>query len=176
MPDAKRDLWDLGFRVSYSQRYCAKRRAFLNGLHKGAALTTALSGSAAFVALLQRSPDIALYASALVAVVSFSDLVFGFSSLAAKQDELYRRFSDLAADISRVPKPTDAVVRRLTTARQEIGKDERGRLAVIEALSYNEELVSRGCERNYLRRVRPYQRILAHLITLPPDQFDPIGE
>ncbi len=176
MTDVDPQIWDLSFTVSVSQRYYARRRAFFQSLHRLATLVSAFSGTGAFLALIAEKPAIALGATLVVAIASITDLTFRFADLASRDNELYRRFSDLAVAISRVKNASVTTAQKLRTERLEIAKDEPARLGTIEAKSFNEEVVSRGVERRYLRKVRWYQVPLAQIITLPPDNFPPLDE
>lgn len=175
MTSVDRTLWDLAFRVWVSQRYYAKRHAFFHALDRGTTFVSALSATGAFGTLLAELPGIALYASLVVALTLTTSLVFGFGELSSKYNQLYRRYSDLAVSISRTANPSASRVRELTAQRFEIAKDELLRLGVIEAKCYNEEIESQGLDDGYKRRVRPYQIPLAHVITLPPDDFPPLS-
>lgn len=163
MGTVKVDRWELKFNVGVGKRYYANRRAFFDSMHYLTALGSALSGGTAFFSILNQSPTVALYASAIVAILSTSDLIVGFSTLSGENEALYRKYSGLAAKITRSQPTTKAQVAALLAEKQEIEADEKQRLAVVETMAYNDELRFRGIVKSYYRKVYFYQRLYCHL-------------
>ena len=96
----------------------------------------------------------------------FIDLVVGFSERARKHDELYRRFTNLAAEIVRAGRPISLEIENdLKAKRLLIEADEPTALEVLNVLCHNAEAEAKGRDES-LRHVYPHARIFAHLLSL----------
>lgn len=167
----KATFLDLDFGVHKSLRYHAKRRSFLNGLHKGAMTLATVTGTAAFAALIgEQSIEFAKWSALVVAVATALDAAFGFPELARIHDDLFRQFADLAVDMSKIADPTEEDERRFKARRLMIEKEEPTTISVLEVQCANEESDARGL--NGQRKIRLYQWPLRHFLTLPPDRFE----
>lgn len=99
VPDPHADSqWDLLWRVRLSALYHLKRERFLDGVDKVAKAISALGGAAAF-SQLKTSPDLGLWITGFITVVSTLSLVYGPSTKARKHSELARDFKRLESDI-----------------------------------------------------------------------------
>lgn len=165
----------LGFSINTSLRYHASRRFFFGNLDLAAKALSALTGSAAFAALLGGATTYALWASGIVAVIQSFDLAVGFSSRAAKYDDLYRRFSRLAVEIVRHPPSSVDVtlLRNWMAERVIIEGDEPTPIDALNVIFHNIEAEARGYGIEHQRRVYWYQRLFAQFLTLPPNNFPP---
>ena len=99
----------------------------------------------------------------------------GFPALSRENEDLYRRYSELAVKITRSP-PTDMrEVDEFMAQKEEIEVDEKQRLQVIDAIAYNDEIRFHHIDKSYYRMVRWYQHLFCHFFTLPPYEFETIG-
>lgn len=171
----KTDFWNLDFNVGKSQRYYSKRREFFERLVFVTEFGTAVSGTFAFVALLNSFPTIAIWLTGIVSFLGIANMIAHFGDRAKSSDGLYREYAKLAVDISKAGRNDEAALKSITIRRAKIVVIEKRSLAVIEAEAYNEEIVSRGRGLRYQLHIRWYQKPLGHFVTLWPDRFDPIG-
>jgi len=130
-----------------------------------------ITSTAAFVALIGESnTEIAKWSALVVAVAAAMDITFGFPDLARLHDDLFRRFTDLATEMSKVADPTEEDTRRFRAERLMIEKNEPTTISVLEVQCANEECDARGLKGR--RTIRIYQWPLRHILTLPPDRFE----
>lgn len=97
-PKAQNAHWDLLWRVRLSGLYHLKRERFLDGVDKVAKGVSALGGAAAF-SQIKADPQMGLWITALITVISTASLVYGPSGKARKHSELARDFKRLESDI-----------------------------------------------------------------------------
>ena len=135
----------------------------------------AIGGSAAFVAILGDNAEIAMGLALALAFGTALDLVFGFSPMARRHDDLYRRFSDLAADITTSSSPSEEEIRRWRERRLLIEKDEPTQIDALNVRCHNEEAEARGLGKEDTYYIRWYQVALSQLFTLPPYNFPPLA-
>ncbi len=86
-------------------------RAFYQGCHDYTTAATAISGTSGFVAVLSNAPKLAAWLTAVVALASTLDLVFGFDKKAVVHDALCRRFTELAAKIEAMSATEDNLIK-----------------------------------------------------------------
>jgi hypothetical protein len=148
-----RALRDLRFHVDKSMRYHQRRRGHFDAMHRWTMLAVVVCGSAAF------ATRYAEVAGALGALFGALDLVFGYSHKARDHDALYRRFSDLMAQIRRAA-PDETAVRDLTIARETIETDEPPIYWLLEADCDNETTASWGlAQKNGLVPLKPWHKL-----------------
>jgi len=117
---------ELCFDIRLSSLYHVERRRFFEHLHTAVAGLSALLGSATVVALLSDLPQgkqIAIVASALVAIGSALDSVIGFSSKARAYADLARRFIDLERQLL-TTEPDETAYGNVLAQRRAIEADE----------------------------------------------------
>lgn len=137
------ERYDLSFAVGKSRRYHAMMAGFYRGCHRFVVASSALTGTSAFVALLSGSPGIAKWLTALVAVAATLDLVFAFSEQADKQDQLRRRFTELAARMV-AQEPTAENVARASAERLRIEAEDAEEKRLVDLQAQNDEARARG--------------------------------
>jgi hypothetical protein len=137
--------YDAAFGVGKSRRYHAFMRAFYQRLSDWTLAAQALTGAAAFVALLPAQPNSLLpkILTAVVAVAATLDLVFRFSQKARVHDELCGKFTQLAADMAEMtPNAKNLQSARASRIRLEASEPTERRL--IDLRAHNDELSARG--------------------------------
>jgi hypothetical protein len=142
--DLESELIAAEFGVHKSIRYHARRRAFLNALHRGTLAIVSLSGTATFVALIGGESVAAKWVALGIAILAGLDAIIGYAEHARTHDSLYRRFCDLAAEIARIPNPTEDQIREWRAQRLTIEKDEPTSLDALNVRCHNEEAEARG--------------------------------
>lgn len=177
--------WDLArspARVQMVNRFwlrfaCSRRAGPRNAEHtprqQAAAIgwSSAMGGSVAYVAIIGERTNIAGVAAIVLAISTALDLVVGYSGRARKHDNLYRRYSNLAAEIAKTGSPTGEQVRLWRGERLLIEKDEPTVKGVLSVRCHNEEAEARNYGEEHQYRVRWYQYLFAQLISLPPNKF-----
>jgi hypothetical protein len=158
------DFYDVAFAIHRSRRYHAKMRAFYQTFHDYTTAATAISGASGFVAIVADAAVIAKVLTAIVAIASSLDLVFGFDKKAALHDGLCRRFTDLAARLEEWDQTIENL-RRAKEARLEIEKDEPSEKRLIDLIAQNEESRSRGVSTDKLVKLTWWQRRFGYLFT-----------
>lgn len=166
----------LKFGANKSLRYHAARRLFFDRIHRGGMAVAAIGGSAAFVALIGGGTVLATFAAAIIAVAASLDVAIGFSERARHHDELYRRWSDLVAEMIRHGPPEEQVLRNWMAERTLIEKEKPTPLAALNVICHNEEAEVQGYGDDQLRHVRWPQRLFCHLFTFPPNNFPTFAE
>jgi hypothetical protein len=165
------ELVALGFGVNRSLRYHAKRRAFLDTLHRLSMLLATIGGSGTFVAALGKAglADIMLQVfAAIVALAVAFDRVFNLSEAARTHDNLYRRFSDLATKMDAAEHVTVTLLHAWKSERRRIEKDEPAALSVLNIMCHNQEVIAGGYDPVELYRLHWWQTLFAQVISLPP--------
>jgi hypothetical protein len=132
------EFYDVSFAINKSRRYHAKMRSFYQSCHDYSTAATALSGASGFVAVLSSAPTIATYLTAIVAISSTLDLVFGFDKKASIHDGLYRRFTALAGTLEELPATMPSLV-RAKEQRLAIEIDEPTERRIIDLIAQNDE-------------------------------------
>lgn len=166
------DAWhcaNLEFAVHRSRRYHNKLKAYYDGLNRTAMTLVLIGGSAAFGNLTAQAgiaPSgiswLAVIASAAVTTLAAFDRTFGLAEKAKLHQDLYRRFSALAADIALAgtnlskAQLADFVARRL-----QIEADEPGEKRIVNLICHNEEARARG-QKN-LVPIPPHAARLAYM-------------
>ncbi|MGH7090329.1 MAG: hypothetical protein ACREFQ_15640, partial [Stellaceae bacterium] len=81
---------------------------------------------------------------------------------------LYRRFSALATALAEAETIDDRELRLWDKRRLLIRADCEERLLVLHRICYNLEAEARGFPEDTLYDVKPWQRLVAQLVSLPP--------
>jgi hypothetical protein len=156
--------YEVSFAINKSRRYHAKMRAFYQSCHDYTTAATAISGTSGFIAVLAQSARLAAWLTAIVAIASTLDLVFGFDKKAAMYDGLCRRFTELASQIERWPATPDNLT-RARERRLEIELDEPTERRLIDLIAQNEECRARGVAPDKLVRISRLQRMFGYVFT-----------
>lgn len=158
------DYYDASFAVSKSRRYHAMMAACYRTCHRVVVASSALTGTSAFVALLSNNPGIAKSLTGVVAVAATFDLVFAFSEQANKQDDMRRRFTELAAKIAEMP-PTQENLASVRAERLRIEADDSEEMRLIDLKAQNDECRARGVHPDDLVPLSKWQRWLGYFAT-----------
>ncbi|MGH7054194.1 MAG: hypothetical protein ACREFA_10305, partial [Stellaceae bacterium] len=164
MTPEERSLWDLDFSIKKSIRYHARRRASFERLDNAANVIVAIFGASAFAALMGDPAALASkILTAMVTAMALADVILAFGSRARTYADLYRKFSDLAIEISQIPQPTSLEISRLRAKRLILEADEPHIIDALERVCWNEEAESRGVSREHLQPLNRWQTLVAHL-------------
>ena len=166
--DVLEPLVALDFAVHVGMRYHAKRRAWFDWLHRVAMVIAALGSSAAAAALYGGLIGAAEGLVTAVAIAAACELAFGFAERGRSADLLYRRYTDLAGAIAEARSVDSDLLRLWEKRRLLIRADCEERLLVLHRICYNLEAEARGYDAEALYRVQPWQRLFAHIVSLPP--------
>ncbi|BBE71856.1 hypothetical protein [Oharaeibacter diazotrophicus] len=145
-------LANLDFAVHRSRRYHNKLKAHYDGLNRLAMTLVLIGGSATFGRLT--APDgsdqgainwLAVIASATVTALAAFDRTFGLAEKARLHQDLYRRFSALAAEIAVAGADmTTTQLNDFVAKRLHIEADEPGEKRIVNLICHNEEALARG--------------------------------
>jgi len=163
-----RSLSLLEFSVHVSVRYHARRRAWYDRLHRLMMLVIATGASAGVTAIFGGLLDEAEVICVAVAVAGALELAFSLPERARVEDALYRRFNGLAADIAEAKTIGEAQLRAWEARRLLIRADADDRLEVLRRVCHNLEAEARSYPAEARYTVRPWQRLLAQIVSLPP--------
>lgn len=157
----------LKFSVNVSIRYQQKRRAFYEAWHRVTVAVAMVTSSAAFATLASSSgtvPAIGMWLALLVAVLTAVDWVVGYSEKAKLHDQLYRQFTDLAADIVGTLHPTPQILAQWQSRNLLIEADEPSQLRVLTRICHNEEAQAQG-DYDLIYPVTRWQYRMRHYIS-----------
>ena len=136
--------WDLLWHVRLSGLYHLKRERFLDGVDRASKALSALGGAAAF-AHIKSNPDIGLWVTGAIAVVSTLSLVYGPSTKARKHAELARDFKTLDSDIVAAGQNlTEDQVAKFDARYLKIEASEPAALGALVTQCHNELAVAIG--------------------------------
>lgn len=90
--------WDLLWRIRLSALYHRKRERFLDGLDRFSKAVTAIAGGAAF-AQLRANPDLGVWITGGIVIVSTLSLVYGIAGKARRHAQLASDFKRLEAEV-----------------------------------------------------------------------------
>lgn len=168
-PTAEEEVTATTFGVNTSIRYHQKRRAFFSLMHRVTIGAAMVVSSAAFAALSlgESLPWVARWIALGVAALTAFDWVIGYSEMARLHDQLYRRFSKLAAEIVAVVDPSIEQVRKWRREELLIEADEPSQLRVLTRVCHNEEAQAQGYEEEYIHPVGFFQRLFMHFFSVP---------
>lgn len=158
----------LDFAVHTSVRYHAQRRAWFDRLHRLALGTIVLAASAAVGALYGGLVRAGIDLATVVAIAAALELFFAFSRRARNEDALYRSLNALATEIAEAERVDERTLRLWDKRRLLIRADAEEPLLVLNRICYNLEAEARGFADDALFAVTPWQRLAAHLVSLPP--------
>lgn len=158
----------LDFSVHASLRYHAKRRAWFDLLHRLALGIIVLAASGAVGALEGGLFEAGIDLTLAVAAAAALELFFGFAERARAEDALYRRLNALATAMAEADTIDEHQLRLWDRRRLLIRADCEERLLVLHRICYNLEAEARGFPEETLYDVRPWQRLAAPLVSLPP--------
>ena len=167
-------MGDPKFKTEYGlsrlARYCGKRQNFFQNLHRYSLFINTVAGSSAFVTLLAGAPDLAVWLTAAVAIVSSLDNVVGFSERARNYAELRARYYDLHCEV--VTKKTSGFdANKYRKLKLRIDGDLPPRRRVLDVVCRNEEDLARGFTFEETIYIHPFRRSLRHFIDIPPSRW-----
>ena len=157
------------FAVRRSVRYHRHRERFLDRIHHLGALLTAFSGSATFAALLAELPArwtwVRLFAAALTAFASATEVVFGPARAARRHDSLAVSFLALEKDLLRAGASlTPETLVELQSRRLDIEATEPPVYRVLDAICHDELVTALGIDPSQRTNVTRWQRLWRHFI------------
>lgn len=163
--------------VRRSVRYHMHRCRFFDGLSTSISAVNLVAGSGAIVSVLGKlHPAWAVATSAIVAVGSAINAVFGLARRARQHNDLARRFIDLERQIVLAGPATEEGVRTFTAERLRIENDEPAVLRALDALCHNELAKSMGCQKDQMYKIGSVRRALAHFINFDCTNLKTIAE
>jgi hypothetical protein len=101
--------------------------------------------------------------TAAVTAIGLADVILRFGQRARLHQDLYRRFSDLAIEISQLENPTPHDIARLRAKRLELEAEEPHISDALERWCWNEEAEARGLEPQRFQKLTKWQRLRARL-------------
>ena len=151
-------------------RYSGKRQTFFENMHRYSLFINAVAGSSAFVTLLAGAPQLAIWLTAAVAIVSSLDNIVGFSERARTYGEQRGRYYDLYCEV--VGKKSEGFDEdRYRQKRLRIDGDGPPRRRVLDVVCRNEEDIFRGFEYQDTVHIHWFRKALRHFIDLPPSNW-----
>jgi hypothetical protein len=165
-PEA-RDLEGVDFGVKKSMRYHSRRRAFFERLDNITNWLVAVVGASAFAAITGEADHgkswLPKILTAIITVIALADVIFACGTRSRIHQDLYRRFSDLAIEISGLEHPTARDINRLRAKRLTLEADEPHIIDALERWCWNEEAEARGAAPERLQELTKWQRLRAWL-------------
>lgn len=155
------DLDNIDFGAKKSMRYHSRRRAALERCDSWANWIVAVTGASAFAAIVGEANTFAKILTFGVAAISLADVIFSFGARARLHQDLYRRFSDLAVEVSLIETPTPHDIARLRAKRLTMEADEPHVIDALERCCWNEEAEARGATPDQLQALSFWQRARA---------------
>lgn len=141
--------YGLSFDVAKSMRYHAYRRSFFDRLDKLTKILVLGTGGTTFFLLATQDPSWwARWVYLVLAVLTATDIIFGFSNNARTHDKLYRDFAILAREIAGTVDLSNVILAVWAARRLEIEGDEPGIMDWLERRCCKEEAEARGAEVN----------------------------
>ena len=135
------------FDIAKSMRYHAYRRSFFDKLDKFTKILVLGTGGATFLLLTAQEPSWwARWLSLVLAVLTATDIIFGFSNNARIHDKLYRDFALLARGIAGTVELSNVILAVWAARRLEIEGEEPGIMGWLERRCCKEEAEARGAE------------------------------
>lgn len=153
------ELEDIQFEIDKSLRYHQRLRGSYDWRYKLVIFGVIASGSTAF----SKIGGFSEWFGALAALLGTVELVFSFSHKARDHEMLYRRFSDLYAEMQNTVDPTDEQIRGWMKARVVIEADEPPILRALEAACYNDVLLAWGRDRNEMYKLGLAHRLFMNI-------------
>jgi len=138
------DLEGIDFGIRKSMRYHSRRRAALERWDSWTNWIVAVAGASAFAAIVGEANTFAKILTFFVAAISLADVIFSFGARSRLHQDLYRRFAELAVEVSLVDSPIPHDIARLRAKRLAIETDEPHVIDALERLCWNEEAEARG--------------------------------
>ena len=129
-----RDLDAIDFGIKKTIRYHSRRRASLERRENLINWIVAVTGAAAFAAIVGDADLFAKILTFLVAGISLANVIFSFGSRSRIHQDLYRRFSELAIEVSLLENPTAHDIARLRAKRLAMEADEPHVIDALERL------------------------------------------
>jgi hypothetical protein len=162
-PQEQHDLEGIDFGVKKSMRYHSRRRAALERWDNWTNWIVAVTGASAFAAIVGSGDHASTFAKVLtfaVAAISLADVIFSFGARSRLHQDLYRRFAELAVEVSLVETATSHDISRLRAKRLTIEADEPHVIDALERWCWNEEAEARG-QMDARQPLTGWQRLVA---------------
>ena len=154
-------------------RYHSRRQSFLDGLARAEPVATLLLGSSAFAAATTGVTWLVLTLTLLTALLSAVLLAYGVADRARQHERLFKAWAGFRADLARIAPGDAAAMRAMEARRLEIGAETPHQLLALTILCQNEENEFRRADERW--RVGRVQAMLANILTLPFQRFEPVA-
>lgn len=175
-PDTLRAL---EFYIERSCRYHSRREAWFDNLHRITMGISLLAGSSAFAAFSssQISDKYGAIASAIVAILTTTNLVIGFSHKARDHQMMYRRFKQLAIDLLDQKISKDDDLTKIERKKLLIESDEPPIYRALDASCFNEVVRSISSDADYILNnsltIKFRHKLFMHLVRFSENEFRP---
>jgi hypothetical protein len=162
--------YKLDFALSRIIRYNGKRLRFFDKLHRLSSFVNAAAGTSAFVTVLSGWPELAAWLTAIIALVSATDSVVGFSERARKFGDQRSKYFELYCDLLET-EPAKFNEDHFRAKRLKIDSDGPPPLRVLDVICRNEEDIARGFPIGDTIHIGRVRRLLCQFIDLPPREW-----
>ena len=157
-------LESIDFGIKKSIRYHSKRRAFFERWDNIANWLVAVAGASAFASVVGDSASLlSKILTFLMTAIALADVIVSFGARARLHQDLYRRFSELAIEITHMSNPTPHDIATLRAKRLSLEAEEPHIIDAIERWCWSEEAESRGADSADLQPLTKWQRLRARL-------------
>lgn len=165
------------FGIRRSSRYHQRRRAFFDRLDRTSNIASVVFGSTAFIGVLQgeNAKNLALWASAGLAILAGVNLVLGSAIRARDHSDFMRRYVELE---KRMLQPvSQELLSSITADRLSIESDEPPVLHVLNSICHNEQLRAEGVySKDEYAAIGPLQRLFSQLFDFRESTIKKAGE
>jgi hypothetical protein len=157
-------LESIDFGIKKSIRYHSKRRAFFERVDNISNWLVAVAGASAFASVVGDSGSLlSKILTFLITAIALADVILSFGARARLHQDLYRRFSELAIELSNIHSPTIHDIARLRAKRLSLEAEEPHIIDALERFCWNEEAAARGADPEQLHSLTKWQRLRARL-------------
>jgi hypothetical protein len=158
---------DLQFAAETSCRYHRRRAGFLARFDAVVNWLTLLVTCVGFLSLAGGSSStIATYATAVVGLLTVTQIGFGVGKAASKHELWHKRWCDLLVAIQTTPFPKPSKMNMWLTERKAIESEYPHELRALEVDCRNQALRALDLDPGEVRIIRWYQRPLLQLFSL----------
>jgi len=160
------DSHKLLYSIDRNARYHARRRAFLDGMHRAILFVVILSGTAAFATFRQKIGLFGIppeWFAVIPVFLATADLVFDLSNKSRDHEFLYRKYSTLLVD---AVKSTEDEVQKWAAIKvryHEVLQDEPPNFHVLNAACFNEIVDTYGLNQAQKIRIPRHVSWLMHI-------------
>lgn len=158
---------DLHFAAEMSCLYHQRRSAFLGKADLIINWLTVVSSASAFLFLFGgNNAAIVQVLSAVIALLSITQIVCGVGRAAVKHEQWYAEWRDLLAEIQTTVTPKQAQLNDWIRRRTEIEKQYPNELEALGVDCRNQVIVALGLDETELRVIRWWQKPILQLFSL----------